>query len=166
MGTSKQQKENSFWYDQHLLELVQSGAMQVNELAHELAMEPRSAGRRLDRLREAGVIVKTVEVLDREKVGIRFEDLLLVKLRPESSLTEFVLPLEGGKGVYQVRRLRGEFHLELRLATPDAETRQQLLDQISETALEVKVLEVGDVIINEGLPIFSLPELPPLTTEP
>ncbi len=73
--------------DQHLLRLLQKDALMVAEqLGNAVGLSATAAKRRVNRLRESGVIVKDVSVVNPKSVGLEVFTLVMVNLerdRPE-----------------------------------------------------------------------------------
>jgi len=108
--------------DAKLLALLQQDASApVAELAEKVGLSVSPCWRRIRRLHETGVILAQVAILDREKVGLKFEVYCTVKLSlaNKDNLEAFETAIAGWPEVMQCATVTGSADYELRVVTVD-----------------------------------------------
>lgn len=108
--------------DLKLLDLVQTDAsLSVAELAEKVGLSTSPCWRRIKRLEDAGVIVRRVSILDREKLGLAFEVYCTVKLSlaTKDNLEAFERAIAVWPEVVQAATVTGAADYELRVVTRD-----------------------------------------------
>jgi Lrp/AsnC family transcriptional regulator len=108
--------------DLRLLRAVQADSNRSTaELAELLGLSQPSCWRRLQRLREAGYIVKEAAVLDREKLGFSTQVFALVKLSSvgRANLSGFAETIRGMPEVVECHVLMGVADFMLKVVTKD-----------------------------------------------
>ena len=108
--------------DLKLLDLVQTDAsLSVAELAERVGLSTSPCWRRIKRLEDAGVILRRVSILDREKLGLAFEVYCTVKLSlaTKDNLEAFERAIGGWPEVVQAATVTGAADYELRVVTRD-----------------------------------------------
>jgi Lrp/AsnC family transcriptional regulator len=121
--------------DAKILDLIQRDAgLSVAEVAERVGLSPSPCWRRIKRLEDAGVILRRVAVLDREKLGIGFEVYCTVKLSApnKQNLEAFEAAIGGWAEVVQCATVTGSSDYVLRIITRDMRAfdeflREQLL---------------------------------------
>lgn len=120
-------------FDRQLLNLVQADAGQTAEqLAEQVALSPSAIQRRLRRLREQGVIVRDVAIVDPRKTGR--PTLFIVSLQVERERPDLMAQLRkwlaAQEHVQQAFYVTGEADFVLVVTAPDAETYDALMGRL------------------------------------
>lgn len=108
--------------DANILDLIQHDAgLSVAEVAERVGLSSSPCWRRIRRLEEAGVILRRVAILDREKLGIGLEVYCTVKLSSpnKQNLEAFEAAVVGWAEVVQCAKVTGSGDYELRIVTCD-----------------------------------------------
>lgn len=108
--------------DIRILELLQHDAsLSIAEIAEKVGLSSSPAWRRIERLKKAGVIVKQVTLLDREKLGLTFEVFASVKLQLPSreNLDKFESAIATFPEVVECATVTGAVDYMLRIVTRD-----------------------------------------------
>lgn len=119
--------------DQHqvrMLELLQEdGRRPVTELAEEIGLSPTPCARRLEEMREAGVIAGFTARLDRRRVGLAVEVFVQVRLMTHSdqSPERFVSRVNAMPAVTACWALTGDHDFMLQAVLPDVEALNQFI---------------------------------------
>jgi DNA-binding Lrp family transcriptional regulator len=145
-------------FDRQLLNLVQEDAGQTAEqLAGQVALSPSAIQRRLRRLREQGVIVRDVAIIDPRKVGQMTSFIVSLQVereRPEllAQLREWLAAQES---IQQAFYVTGEADFVLVIAAPDTETYDALMSRIVSENPNVKrfTTNLALSVIKRGLAI-------------
>lgn len=135
--------------DRKLLELLQQdGAMQVADLANHVGLSQTPCWRRVQRLKEAGVITRNVMLVDREKLNVGVTVFVSVRTSTHSQewFDRFRGMVEAMPEVVEFYRMSGEVDYLLRVVVPDIAAYDkvykrliagtQLLDVSSSFAME------------------------------
>ena len=135
--------------DLKLLELLQQdGAMQVVDLAQQVGLSQTPCWRRIQRLKEAGVITRNVMLVHREKVNVGVTVFVSVRTSTHSQewFDRFRSKVEVMPEVVEFYRMSGEVDYLLRVVVPDIAAYDkvykrliadmQLLDVSSSFAME------------------------------
>jgi Lrp/AsnC family transcriptional regulator, leucine-responsive regulatory protein len=143
-------------FDRQLLELVQHDATQTAErLAEQIALSPSAIQRRLRRLREQGVILRDVAVVDPAKVGrptFFIASLQVERERPEL-LAQLRAWLAAQETVQQAFYVTGEVDFVLIVAARDTGSYDALMARLVDENPNVKrfTTHVALGVIKRGL---------------
>lgn len=108
--------------DTRILDLLQRDAsLSIAEIAEKVGLSSSPAWRRIERLKKAGVILRQVTLLDREKLGLTFEVLASVKLQLPSreNLEKFERAIAEWPEVVECSTVTGAVDYMLRIVTRD-----------------------------------------------
>jgi Lrp/AsnC family transcriptional regulator len=146
--------------DLRLLRAVQADCNRSTaELAEAVGLSQPSCWRRLQRLREAGYIVKETAVLDREKLGFSTQVFALVKLTTvgRSNLAFFAETIRAMPEVVECHVLMGAADFLLKVVTRDIHAYERfffeklsVLDGVQDVTSSVALSEIKPP---SGLPI-------------
>ncbi len=117
-------------FDRQLLNLLQEDAGQTAErLAEQVALSASAVQRRVRRMRDAGVIVRDVSVVDPKQVGRPTLFVVQVQVEREHPelLAQFRAWLASQVHVQQAFYVTGEADFILIIAAPDTETYDALM---------------------------------------
>jgi len=115
-------------YDRRILELLQEDAsLSSAQIAERVGLSQSPCWRRIQRLKEEGVIRGQVTLLDRKKVGLNTQIFAEVKLNAHgrSNFTEFTDAIRGFPEVLECYVLMGSVDFLLRIVTPDIEAYER-----------------------------------------
>ena len=115
-------------FDRKLLDALQTDADRPTaELAAAAGLSQSPAWRRIQRLREEGVIRKHVALLDRRKLGLNTQIFAQVKLdtHGRQHLDEFAAAIIGFPEVLECHVLMGPVDFLLRIVTTDIEAYER-----------------------------------------
>lgn len=125
-------------FDRQLLGLMQENASQTAEqLAESVPLSPSAIQRRLRRLRDDGIILRDISVVDPKRVGrpTFFVVALEVERERPELLAELKRWLNREAYVQQVFYVTGESDFILIVTAPDTETYDELMSRlVSENA--------------------------------
>ena len=108
--------------DAKILALIQEDAgLSAAEVAEQVGLSPSPCWRRIRRMEEAGLILRRVTILDRERLGLTFEVYCTVKLALPSkeNLDRFETAIRPLAEVVQCATVTGAADYELRIVTRD-----------------------------------------------
>jgi len=108
--------------DRKLLELLQADCEQhVSQLAAQVGLSPTPCWRRIQRLREAGVIVRNVALLDPRKVNVGVTVFVAVRTSTHTQawFDRFKATVEVIPEVVEFYRMSGDIDYLLRVVVPD-----------------------------------------------
>jgi len=108
--------------DAKILALIQEDAgLSAAEVAERVGLSPSPCWRRIRRMEEAGLILRRVTILDRERLGLTFEVYCTVKLALPSkeNLERFETAIRPLAEVVQCATVTGAADYELRIVTRD-----------------------------------------------
>jgi Lrp/AsnC family transcriptional regulator len=108
--------------DAKILTLIQEDAgLSAAEVAERVGLSPSPCWRRIRRMEEAGLILRRVTILDRERLGLTFEVYCTVKLALPSkeNLDRFETAIRPLAEVVQCATVTGAADYELRIVTRD-----------------------------------------------
>jgi DNA-binding Lrp family transcriptional regulator len=108
--------------DAKILALIQEDAgLSAAEVAERVGLSPSPCWRRIRRMEEAGLILRRVTILDRERLGLTFEVYCTVKLALPSkeNLDRFETAIRPLAEVVQCATVTGAADYELRIVTRD-----------------------------------------------
>lgn len=115
-------------YDRRILELLQEDAsLSSAQIAERVGLSQSPCWRRIQRLKEEGVIRGQVTLLDRKKVGLNTQIFAEVKLNAHgrSNFTEFTEAIRGVPEVLECYVLMGAVDFLLRIVTSDIEAYER-----------------------------------------
>jgi len=145
-------------FDRQLLNLVQEDAEQTAErLAEQVALSPSAIQRRLRRMREQGVVVRHVAVVDPRKVGR--PTFFVVSLQVERERPELLAQLRewlaAQPHVQQAFYVTGEVDFVLIITAPDTETYDALMSRLVSENPNVKrfTTNVALGVVRRGLTV-------------
>lgn len=116
--------------DARILDLIQHDAgLSVAEVAERVGLSSSPCWRRIKRLEDAGVILRRVTILDREKLGLGFEVYCTAKLSlpTKENLEAFEAAIDGWSEVVQCATVTGSADYELRIITRDMNAFDEFL---------------------------------------
>lgn len=108
--------------DARILELLQRDAsLSIAEIAERVGLSSSPAWRRIERLKQVGVILRQVTLLDHEKLGLRFEVFASVKLQLPSreNLEKFEAAVSTWPEVVECSTVTGAVDYMLRIIARD-----------------------------------------------
>ena len=108
--------------DRKLLALLQEDAsLQVSELAEAVGLSQTPCWRRVQRLKEAGVITRNVVLLDRHKVNVGVTVFVSVRTNTHTQawFDQFRAMVEAIPEVVEFYRMSGDVDYLLRVVVPD-----------------------------------------------
>ena len=115
-------------YDRRILELLQADAsLSSAQIAERVGLSQSPCWRRIQRLKEEGVIRGQVTLLDRKKVGLNTQIFAEVKLNAHgrTNFTEFTEAICGFEEVLECYVLMGSVDFLLRIVTSDIEAYER-----------------------------------------
>lgn len=145
-------------FDRQLLTLVQQDAGQTAErLAEQVSLSPSAIQRRLRRLREEGVIVREIAVVDPRKIGRPVHFVVSVQVEHERSgmMGQLRQWLAAQEHIQQVFYVTGEADFILIVTAPDTETYDVLMSRMLDENANVKRFTTNVVmtVVKQGLDI-------------
>jgi Lrp/AsnC family transcriptional regulator len=108
--------------DRHLLDLLQSDAeRQTAELAERVGLSTTPCWRRIQRLKEDGVIRKTVALVDARKINVGVTVFVAVRTNTHTQkwFDKFKATVEAIPEIVEAYRLSGDIDYILRVVVPD-----------------------------------------------
>lgn len=115
-------------YDRRILALLQEDAsLSSAQIAEQVGLSQSPCWRRIQRLKEEGVIRGQVTLLDRKKIGLNTQIFAEVKLNAHgrSNFTEFTEAIRGFPEVLECYVLMGAVDFLLRIVTSDIEAYER-----------------------------------------
>ncbi|MBD9501069.1 Lrp/AsnC family transcriptional regulator [Pseudomonas sp. BGr12] len=115
-------------HDRKILALLQEEAtLSTAEIAERIGLSQSPCWRRIQRLKEEGVIRKQVTLLDRKKIGLNTQIFAQVKLNAHgrNHLTDFAQAMETFPEVLECHVLMGAVDFMLRIVTEDVEAYER-----------------------------------------
>lgn len=119
--------------DRKLLRLLQQDASLTNQaLAEKVGLSPSPCLRRVQALRDAGVIQRTVAILDAKAVGTGFTAFVEVRLEKQAEpfSAKFETAMRNRLEVLDCVFVAGEFDYLLKIAVADIEAFHLFLTQV------------------------------------
>lgn len=120
-------------FDVRLLRTIQrDGDLTNAQLSAQVHLSPSQCARRLDRLRQAGFIERTVTVLNRDRLGLSILAYVLVSLREHEqaqneAFRRFVI---AAPEVLECHMQTGDIDLILKVALRDLDAFAEFLDRL------------------------------------
>ena len=146
-------------YDQRILALLQEDAgLSTAELAERIGLSQSPCWRRIQRLKEEGVIRKQVTLLDRKRIGLHTQVFAQVKLNAHGryNLTEFAEAMREFPEVLECHVLMGAVDFMLRIVTRDIEAYERFF--FEKLSLVPGIQEVNSIVaLSEIKSTTSLP---------
>ncbi|TRO10760.1 Lrp/AsnC family transcriptional regulator [Ectopseudomonas mendocina] len=146
-------------YDQRILALLQEDAgLSTAEIAERIGLSQSPCWRRIQRLKEEGVIRKQVTLLDRKRIGLHTQVFAQVKLNAHgrSNLTEFSEAMREFPEVLECHVLMGAVDFMLRIVTRDIEAYERFF--FEKLSLVPGIQEVNSIVaLSEIKSTTSLP---------
>ncbi|WP_375740623.1 Lrp/AsnC family transcriptional regulator [Pseudomonas boanensis] len=146
-------------YDKRILELLQEDAsLATAEIAERVGLSQSPCWRRIQRLKEEGVIRRQVTLLDRRKIGLNAQIFAQVKLNAHgrSNLTEFAEAMRQFPEVLECHVLMGSVDFMLRIVTRDIEAYERFF--FEKLSLVPGIQEVNSIVaLSEIKSTTSLP---------
>ncbi len=124
--------------DAKILGIIQAdAALSVAQVAEAVGLSSSPCWRRIKRMEEAGLILRRVTILDREKLGLDFEVYCAVKLSlpSKSNLDTFDKAVQAWPEVVECATVTGSADYQLRIVTRDMKAFDEFLRE--------KVLSLG-----------------------
>ncbi|MBD1599960.1 Lrp/AsnC family transcriptional regulator [Pseudomonas typographi] len=115
-------------FDRRILEVLQEDAtLSTAQVAERVGLSQSPCWRRIQRLKEEGVIRAQVSLLDRKKIGLNTQIFAAVKLNAHgrSNFTEFTEAVRGFPEVMECYVLMGAVDFMLRIVTSDIEAYER-----------------------------------------
>ncbi|MDF3936183.1 Lrp/AsnC family transcriptional regulator [Pseudomonas citronellolis] len=115
-------------HDKRILALLQEEAtLSTAEIAERIGLSQSPCWRRIQRLKEEGVIRGQVTLLDRKKIGLNAQIFAQVKLNTHgrNNLTEFAEAIREFPEVLECHVLMGAVDFMLRIVTEDIEAYER-----------------------------------------
>ncbi|WP_439886674.1 Lrp/AsnC family transcriptional regulator [Pseudomonas sp. MBLB4123] len=146
-------------YDQRILALLQEDAgLSTAEIAERVGLSQSPCWRRIQRLKEEGVIRRQVTLLERKKVGLNAQVFAQIKLNAHgrSNLTEFAAAMGEFPEVLECHVLMGSMDFMLRIVTRDIEAYERFF--FEKLSLLPGIQEVNSIVaLSEIKSTTSLP---------
>jgi Lrp/AsnC family transcriptional regulator len=119
--------------DRKLLDLLQLDAeRQVADLAADVGLSPTQCWRRVQRLKESGVITRQVALVDRAKVNVAVTVFVAVRTNThtEQWFNRFRATVEAIPEVVEFYRMSGDVDYLLRVVVPDIAAYDQVYKRL------------------------------------
>jgi len=146
-------------YDRKILDALQiDGSLGPVELSNRIALSVSQCSRRLQRLRERGMIASTVALLDGKAMNLRISAILLVTLANHSPENEqnFLDRIQSLSEVTACHYVTGELDFILNVVTRDLETYEDLLRRRILPAAEISSCR-SNIILRTNKNTTALP---------
>ena len=147
-------------FDRRIIAMLQVDATLSNaEIADAVGLSPSPCWRRIQRLREEGVIRAQVVLIDRRKVGLNAQVFAQVKLTAHGRqhLDEFAETVRNIPEVMECYVLMGSVDFMLRIVTADIDAYERLfftkLSQIPGVQEINSIVALSDIKATTALPI-------------
>ncbi|ATE65991.1 Lrp/AsnC family transcriptional regulator [Rhizorhabdus dicambivorans] len=122
-------------HERKILALLQEDcSLSAAEIAERVGLSTTPCWRRIQRLREAGIIAKQVALVDRRKIGLNAQIFAQVKLNAHGRqhLDEFTAAIRGFPEVLEAYVLMGPVDFLLRIVAADIEAYERFFfDKLS-----------------------------------
>ncbi|MBU3055043.1 Lrp/AsnC family transcriptional regulator [Pseudomonas indica] len=147
-------------FDRRILALLQEDAsLSTAEIAERVGLSQSPCWRRIQRLKEEGVIRGQVTLLGRRKVGLNAQIFAQVKLNAHgrSNLTEFAEAMRGFPEVLECHVLMGTVDFMLRIVTRDIEAYERFffekLSQVPGIQEVNSIVALSEIKSTTALPV-------------
>ncbi|MFZ6049052.1 Lrp/AsnC family transcriptional regulator [Pseudomonas sp. CR3202] len=134
-------------HDKRILELLQEdSSLSTAEIAERVGLSQSPCWRRIQRLKDEGVIRRQVTLLDRRKIGLNAQIFAQVKLNAHgrSNLTEFAEAMQRFPEVLECHVLMGAVDFMLRIVTRDIEAYERFF--FEKLSLVPGIQEVNSIV--------------------
>jgi Lrp/AsnC family transcriptional regulator len=146
-------------YDRRILALLQEDAsLSSAQIAEQVGLSQSPCWRRIQRMKEEGIIRGQVTLLDRKKIGLNTQIFAQVKLNAHgrSNFTEFTEAIRGFPEVLECYVLMGAVDFMLRIVAADIEAYERFF--FEKLSLVPGIQEVNSVVaLSEIKSTTSLP---------
>ncbi|KAB0742915.1 Lrp/AsnC family transcriptional regulator [Pseudomonas aeruginosa] len=150
-------------YDQRILALLQEeSSLSTAEIAERIGLSQSPCWRRIQRLKEEGVIRKQVTLLDRKKIGLNTQVFAQIKLNAHGrkNLTDFAEAMHQFPEVLECHVLMGAVDFMLRIVTRDIESYERFF--FEKLSAVQGIQEVNSIVaLSEIKSTTTLPLLAP-----
>ncbi|MGU2528336.1 Lrp/AsnC family transcriptional regulator [Pseudomonas aeruginosa] len=150
-------------YDQRILALLQEeSSLSTAEIAERIGLSQSPCWRRIQRLKEEGVIRKQVTLLDRKKIGLNTQVFAQIKLTAHGrkNLTDFAEAMHQFPEVLECHVLMGAVDFMLRIVTRDIESYERFF--FEKLSAVPGIQEVNSIVaLSEIKSTTTLPLLAP-----
>jgi Lrp/AsnC family transcriptional regulator len=138
-------------YDRKILAVLQEDAsLSSAQIAEQVGLSQSPCWRRIQRLKDEGVIRRQVTLLDRKKIGLK------LNAHGRSNFTEFTEAIRGFPEVLECYVLMGSVDFLLRIVTPDIEAYERFF--FEKLSLVPGIQEVNSTVaLSEIKSTTSLP---------
>ncbi|RMS78669.1 Lrp/AsnC family transcriptional regulator [Pseudomonas savastanoi] len=145
-------------YDRKILALLQEDAsLSSAQIAEQVGLSQSPCWRRIQRLKDEGVIRRQVALLDRKKIGLSTQIFAEVKLNAHGR-SNFTDSIRGFPEVLECYVLMGSVDFLLRIVTPDIEAYERFF--FEKLSLVPGIQEVNSTVaLSEIKSTTSLPLL-------
>ena len=148
-------------YDRRILALLQEDAsLSSAQIAERVGLSQSPCWRRIQRMKEEGIIRGQVTLLDRKKIGLNTQIFAEVKLNAHgrSNSPEFTEQIRGFPEVLECYVLMGAVDFLLRIVTPDIEAYERFF--FEKLSMVPGIQEVNSIVaLSEIKSTTSLPVL-------
>ncbi len=130
--------------DHRILEILQSDNQVPNvQLADRVGLSPPACSRRVARLRETGVIVRDVAIVDPQQVGKSVKVVVAVSLatRRKSSTEAFRRKMDGRAEILQCYMIAGSIDFFVVAVLKDVESYAEFADEVFASDKNIKSYE-------------------------
>lgn len=149
-------------FDRKILAVMQENAAQSTaEIADAIGLSQSPCWRRIQRLRDEGIIKAQVALVDRRKIGLNTQVFAQVKLTAQgrSHLEEFSNAIRGFPEVLDCYVTMGPIDFLLRIVTPDIEAYERFFfDKLSRVpgVQEINsIVALSEIKSTVALPLFA-----------
>ena len=150
-------------YDQRILALLQEeSSLSTAEIAERIGLSQSPCWRRIQRLKEEGVIRKQVTLLDRKKIGLNTQVFAQIKLNAHGrkNLTDVAEAMHQFPEVLECHVLMGAVDFMLRIVTRDIESYERFF--FEKLSAVPGIQEVNSIVaLSEIKSTTTLPLLAP-----
>lgn len=147
-------------YERRILALLQEDcSLSATEIAERVGLSTTPCWRRIQRLRESGIIARQVALVDRRKIGLNAQIFAQVKLNAHGRqhLDEFTAAIRGFPEVLEAYVLMGPVDFLLRIVAADIEAYERFFfDKLSrlEGVQEINsIAALSEVKYTTSLPV-------------
>lgn len=149
-------------FDRKILSALQSDARLTNsELSEQINLSPSQCSRRRSQLEQQGYIEGYQAVLNREKLGFGFVNIITVTLATHNrdNAQKFARLVKSLPEVMEAHALTGEMDYMVKVVTPDLKALSEFVNDVLLPHESVQHVKTAIVLesIKEG---FALPVLP------
>lgn len=146
-------------YDRRILDEIQKDAsIGPAELSHRVHLSVSQCSRRLQRLRDRGLIERSVTLLDRRKLNLGISAILLIRLGNQSAQNEqgFLRCVQDLPEVTACHYVTGDLDFILHICTRDLESYEVLLRQRLLPSADIRECRTN-IVLRTNKDITQLP---------